>query len=203
MTTASVAVIVEGHGECEAIPILIRRIASDIEPGAVPKVLKPLRIPGNQLRRADGIERAVELASRKLGGTGGILVVVDCDWEGGCPATDGPELLRRAQRSRADMLISVVLANKEYESWFLASAASLSGKRGLRQELESPANPEAIRGAKEWLTAQMPRGRRYSETVDQPALTAVFDINAARVSDSFDKFYREVQRMLENLKKTP
>jgi hypothetical protein len=59
-------------------------------------------------------------------------------------------------------------------------------------------NPESIRDAKGFLTRNMPGSRAYSETADQPALAAVFDIQTARSrSDSFDKCCREVRRLLD------
>jgi hypothetical protein len=46
----------------------------------------------------------------------------------------------------------------------------------------------------------MPRGLRYSETLDQPALAAVFDLEAARQRcPSFHKFCRDVERLLTEL----
>ena len=97
------------------------------------------------------------------------------------------------------MPISVILAKREFEAWFLAAAESLRNKRGLPNNLVPPENPESIRGAKEWLGDKMPVGGSYKETTDQPAFTAVFDMNAARAADSFDKCYREIKCMLENL----
>lgn len=44
--------------------------------------------------------------------------------------------------------------------------------------------------------------RAYSETLDQPALTALFDIDQARSADSFDKFCRELQRIIYLLKQS-
>ena len=202
MTEVRIAAIVEGHGECEAVPILIRRIAQTIDPGFVPKVLPPLRVPASRLLKEGEIERSVELAARKLQGRGGIVIIVDCDWEDGCPAEDGPVLLKRAVATRGDLPIAVVLAKREFEAWFLAAAESLRGKYGLPDDLESPADPEAIRGAKEWLSNRMPPGRSYAETTDQPAFTAVFDMNAARRADSFDKCYRDIRSMLEQLRQS-
>jgi hypothetical protein len=100
---------------------------------------------------------------------------------------------------RGDLPIAVVLAKKEFEAWFLAAAESLRGKHGLPNDLQSPAEPENIRGAKEWLTGLMPYGRSYAETTDQPAFTAIFDMSKARRADSFDKCYREIERMLKQL----
>jgi len=200
MTEVRIAPIVEGHGECEAVPILIRRIAQTIDPGFVPQVLPPLRVPASRLLKDGEIERSVEFAARKLQGRGGIVVIVDCDWENGCPAEEGPALLKRAVATHADLAIAVVLAKREFEAWFLAAAESLRGKRGLTADLESPEDPEAIRGAKEWLSDRMPTGRSYAETTDQPAFTADFDVHSARRADSFDKCYREIRSILEQLR---
>jgi hypothetical protein len=40
---------------------------------------------------------------------------------------------------------------------------------------------------------------KYREVLDQPALTALFDLSAARRADSFDKCFREVERLLSEL----
>jgi hypothetical protein len=41
---------------------------------------------------------------------------VDFDWENGCPADDGPMLLKRAVDARGNLPIAVILAKKEYEA---------------------------------------------------------------------------------------
>lgn len=192
------AAIVEGHGECEAVPVLVRRIAQTLDPALSPLVQPIIRVPASRLVKQGEIERAIELAARKNAGQGGVLVLLDCD--DGCPAEEGPTLLRRATKARADFPVSVVLAKREFEAWFLAAAESLRGRRGLPADLISPENPEDIRGAKEWLTEKMLQGQSYAESSDQPALTAVFDMNAARRADSFDKCYREVVRLLNQLR---
>ncbi len=203
MTSVRIAAIVEGHGECEAVPILVRRIALDIDPGFVPLLLPPLRVPASRLRKEGEIERSVDFAARKLQGRGGILVIADCDWPDGCPAKDGPALFNRTRRVvRPDLPVAVILARMEFEAWFLAAAESLRGKRGLPENLEAPDNPEGIRGAKQWLSDRMPQGRGYAETEDQAALAAEFDMQTARKSDSFDKCYREIIGMLRLLRET-
>jgi len=199
MKEARIAAIVEGYGECEAVPILIRRIARAIDPGFVPEVFPPIRVPASRLMKEGEMERSVELAARKLRGQGGILVVLDCDWEKGCPAMDGPALLKRAMDVRRDLPIAVILAKREFEAWFLASAESLRGKHGLPNDLEPPAEPEDIRGAKEWLSDKMSPGRSYAETTDQQAFTAMFDMSTAWRADSFDKCYRAIETMLKQL----
>ena len=199
MKEGRIAAIVEGHGECEAVPILIRRIAHTIDPGFVPKILPPLRVPASRLMKEGEMERSVELAARKLQGRGGILVVLDCDWDSGCPAMDGPALLKRAVDVRRNLPIAVILPKKEFEAWFLAAAESLRGMHGLPIDLEPPVEPEDIRSAKQWLSDKMPHDRSYAETTDQPAFTAIFDMNTARRADSFDKCYRVIESMLKQL----
>jgi hypothetical protein len=106
-------------------------------------------------------------------------------------------LLERALSVHNDLPIAVVLAEKEFEAWFLAAAESLRGKRGLPRNLQPPKNPESIRGAKEWLSKKMNPERVYSETTDQPALTAEFDMELARCAGSFDKCFRDIQNLIK------
>ena len=94
-----------------------------------------------------------------------------------------------------------MLAKQEFEAWFLAAAESLRGQRGLKDDIQSPTDPEAIRGAKEWLRGRMQSGKTYRSKRDQPALAALFDFEQARQADSFDKCYRDIVRLLNELQK--
>ncbi len=199
MSAARIAVLVGGHGECEAVPVLIRRIAAEKQPPVSVEILTPIRVHEDRARKEGELERYVELAARKLGGTGGIFILFDCDWDNSCPKTDAPPLLARTHRVRPNLPISLVLAHREFESWFIAASRSLGGKRGLAPELEFVDDPERIRGAKEWLRKQMPRSRPYTETEDQPALTAEFDMQEAQRAPSFEKCYRELTSLLSRL----
>lgn len=72
-----IALIVEGHGECEAVPVLVRRIAQTLDPGLVPNINPILRVPAARLMRVNEMERTIELAARKNSRQGGILVLID------------------------------------------------------------------------------------------------------------------------------
>jgi hypothetical protein len=176
--------VVEGHGEVLAVPLLVRRLL----PGVI--TAKPVRITKSKLIKPGELERAIQLAFATNGAEGPVLVVLDADDD--CPAMLGPQLKKRAISVAEGQEISIVIAKCEFEAWFLAAAESLAGKRGLKQGLSAPADPEAVRGAKEWLTKNMSRNSCYSPTVDQAALAAAMDLNAARCCRSFDRFCRKI-----------
>ena len=112
--------IVEGHGEVEAVPILLRRIAERVAPGSVVYFPRPIRVKRQQILKVGELERAVGLAARQAGADGGIFVLLDADSD--CPKRFAPKLLQRATAARRDRDIRVVLAKMEYEAWFLAAA---------------------------------------------------------------------------------
>jgi len=192
-----IACVVEGHGETAAVPVLVRRIAQKLDPEIQIRIPHPIRTPRSKLLKRGELERAVDLAARKTGSPGGILVILDSDDD--CPAQLGPELLDRAQRVRGNLPLAVILAKREFEAWFLAAAESLRGQRGLAPGLDPHPDPETVRGAKEWLSQRM-ADAHYVETIDQPALAAVFDLDMARRTDSFDKCFREVERLLTSMR---
>ena len=189
----TIATIVEGHGEVEALPLLLRRIAASL--GETVHTPRPIRVKRDKVVKAGELERAVELAARHARRDGCILVLLDADSD--CPKDLAPQLLQRAKQARPDRDIRVVLANTEYEAWFLAAAESIAGKRGIDLDTGSPEDPESIGSPKGWLRMHMPRDQPYSETLDQAALSAVFDLEAARSAPSFDKLWRDVKALLE------
>lgn len=198
--TIQIGCIVEGKGEEEAVPILIRRVATSLYPELPIGKLPLIRVSRSKVIQEDELERVVEYLARKIRGRGAIFVLLDSDDD--CPAQLGPKLLCRARQARSDLPIAVVLAKHEFEAWFLAAAESLQGQRGLRDDLLPPGNPEGIRGAKGWLRRQLESGETYRETIDQPKLTARFDLDQARNADSFDKCYRDIVHLLNELQKT-
>lgn len=197
--TLKIGCIVEGHGEVEAVPALIRRIAQNLYPELPIIIERPIRAPKNKVVKEGELESRVELAAERIGGQGAIFIILDSDED--CPAELGPALLHRASQARSDLPIAVVIAKNEFEAWFLAAAESLRGRRGLKNDIHPPNDPESVRDAKGWLDRRMENNESYSETTDQPALAALFDIEEARRADSFDKCYRDLVRLLNELRK--
>lgn len=189
-----IATIVEGYGEVEAVPVLLRRMAERVSPGAVLELPRPIRMPRNRIVRTGELERAIGLAAAVAGANGCILLLLDADDD--CPAHLAPQLLERAVEARPDRDIRVVLAKTEYEAWFLAAAASLAGRNGIVEAVERPDDPEAIRDAKGWLSDRMSRGQSYRETIHQASFSACFDLDLARSAPSFDKLWRDVSSLI-------
>ncbi len=186
--------IVEGHGEVQAVPALLHRLAQQANPTMPVRVNPPIRVKsGSFLNDPDYFRRQVALAAAKAAQTQGhVLILLDC--EDDCPATLGPDLLRRARSVRADVDVRVFLAYREYETWFIAAADSLRGQAGLPDDLAAPADPERIRDAKGWFSQRMPQP--YDPIIHQIDFTRVFDLEQARTNDSFRRLHAHVQQVV-------
>jgi hypothetical protein len=172
-----VASIVEGDGEVRALPILLRRLAAEFEPLTSVNPLPPIRVRRDRfLNKEDEFRRQLLLAAAKSEDDGWILIVLDADDD--CPATLGAEILGRARAHVPHRRLSVVLANREFEAWFIAAADSLDGNRGFSVAPDDRTQAESPRDAKAWMRQRM-RSGRYSEMLDQPAFTARFDLQQA------------------------
>lgn len=187
----SIVPIVEGHSEQQSVPLLLRRIQAQLGAYQV-HIARPFRVKRSLIVREGELERAVKQALRSRENAGALLVLLDADDD--CPVTLGQSLLARC-RACTEVPAAVVLANREFEAWFLGAKDSLRAVRGIRQDVQTPPEPEAIRGAKERLSANM-QGRRYLEVDDQPALAAEMAIDlAAQRCRSFAKLLRDVTRL--------
>ena len=189
-----IAPIVEGHGEVTAVPVLLRRLHQALEPLQRLTVNEPIRVKAQAFFKMDhDFRRFVSLAAAKAKqGRGGVLILMDC--EDDCPATLGPKLLAAAKGVRGDVPYLVVLARREFETWFIAAAPSLQGICGLPVDLTTPEYFEDIRDAKGWLGRQMPNG--YKETEHQEKLAAQFDLTQARGAHSFDRLIQRLPGFL-------
>lgn len=185
-----VACIVEGAGEVAALPILLRRLGEWKTPGNYPEFVTPIRVHRDRfLNREEEFKRHLLLAAGKCGDDGWILILLDAD--DACPADLGKVIFDRAQAYAAHRQMSVVLANREYEAWYIAAAASLHGHRGFEFDSASMVDPELPRDAKGWIRERM-LGGTYGETTDQPAFSALIDLQQAHDrSRSFRKLCTE------------
>ena len=194
----TLGMIVEGHGEVAAAPILVRRFGLERDDPVYIDVQSPVRVPRGKMTNVPGeLERAIELAVPAIAGAA-LLVLLDADDD--CPADLGPRLLHRARIAAAGRFPTAVVAAKiEYEAWLIAGAESLRGRRGLPADLTAPPDPESIVGAKAWLSRRI-QGGTYSEILEQPALTSALDIATARQrAPSLDKLCRDIDRLIQEV----
>jgi hypothetical protein len=176
--------IVEGQGEVDAVPLLLRRLRDEAQAWGL-EVAKPHRRPRTLLVKKEFLQSAVQVAGLTPD-CAGILIILDADDD--CPKTLARVLGEWAQETAGGMPCVVVMANREYEAWFLSSIETLRGKAGILPEAVSHRDPESPRDAKGELEMRMPHGTSYSPTIDQAALTAHLDLESAyRSCRSFRK----------------
>jgi hypothetical protein len=188
--------IIEGHGEVEAAPVLLRRLLAEADCHRI-GVGRPIRRTQSQMRSKEGIQAAVRLALLQPECA---AVVILFDGEDDCPKTLALDVRAWAREAAVGTPCDVVVAYREYETWFLAALESLRGHYGIRNDAVAPAHPEAKRDAKGALEEFMPANRAYSETGDQPGMSAQFDMPTAhRRNRSFRKLVKAIGDILVQL----
>ncbi|GHT87265.1 hypothetical protein AGMMS49543_22780 [Betaproteobacteria bacterium] len=193
----TVAAIVEGYGEVKALPLLLRNLATWKTPDIYPNILEPIRVQKDRFLNKDSeFFRHLTLAKNKCGDDGLVLILLDAD--DACPAKRGTEILRRASEYLQHQRVSVVLANREYEAWFIAAARSLDGKRGFSLGSADIVDAEKPRDAKGWIEKHM-GGKSYDPVLDQPAFSAMMDLQQAfDRSRSFRKLCSEWDKQVRS-----
>ncbi len=166
--------IVEGHGDVEAVPVLLRRLQAEASAYGF-GILSPIRRKRSDFRNSTSVAKAVGLALKR--GCSAVMILFDSDDD--CPLETAPAIEEWAKKAAGAIPVVVVMAKREYEAWFLAAIESLRGKRGIAARATSHPDPEVPRDAKGELEKRMDTGRTYSETVDQAPLTQDFDFAAA------------------------
>lgn len=163
--------IVEGHGEVEALPVLLRRLrdageAFDLD------FHKPVRATRPELTRETSLRQLIR-RSLALRECSGLLVLFDGDDD--CPKELAPRIQGWGQDEAGDTPCLVVIAHREYEAWLFS----------ILEPSLWPEDPEAVRDAKSMVS------REYSPTRDQARLTARFDLAAThRHCRSFRRMVR-------------
>lgn len=176
--------LVEGHGEKDAVPNLLNRLWRDLE---LPSLIWADPICYQNLHLERGVRQSCERVRRKRDASALLLIR---DEDDRCPRDEGP---RTAQWIRALDLpfpTAVVLMHREYEALFLPCVHLMAGKPlqdsrgtirpGLMPGTRFEGDPESKRGVKEWLSAHFPAGRSYKPTLDQLPMTRMIEFSALR-----------------------
>lgn len=163
------APVVEGHGEVPALPVLLRRIATEVL--STPLVVSPpWRIGRSKMLDPKTIQAAYRRSAAQ-GSVSGVLVLLDADDD--CPR-ELSEAVTNALGDPWGPSVEVVAANREYEAWFLAGIESLRGHRSILADASYPDDPETPRGAKERLKRMMTES--YNEMVHQVVFSSMVDL---------------------------
>jgi hypothetical protein len=177
--------IVEGEGDIEAVPILLRYVLHELLHKNTWNVIHPKKA------------HSLPALHKKLGkylhyceieeDAQAILILLDLD--DGCPAVEAQSLANDICALSPKLPVAIVFAHREYEAWFLASVEMMAQaqERGRQYHfsqafLQNPTPPsdvESIRDAKGWISRQMIPGYRYKETSHQPSMTTLIDFNLA------------------------
>lgn len=185
----TIAAVVEGHGEVQAVPILLRRVASEIFGVHYVVLPPPFRVKRQLMTRKAGLANAVAVQAARVGEHGGVLIMADADDD--CAVTLADEVRRVA----APTPVEVAVAVREFEAWFLGAVESLRGHRSVRGDAGFGGDPEEPRGAKGVLAAVMTEP--YRETLHQPAFAASMDLHAAQRLRSFVHLVSCVGRIIK------
>jgi Domain of unknown function (DUF4276) len=145
-----VAPIVEGHGDASAIGLLLRRAWREVVGGEFIDVLHPIRKPKSKLIQPAELIKAVDLACLNLSNNPSedrsfILVLFDADED--CPSTLASVLRQELAAERSHLDVAIVIANVEFETWFVAAAESLRPHFDLTASVVSD-DPEGARQGK-------------------------------------------------------
>lgn len=189
-TDPHVGLVVEGPGDKQALPILLR--AHLYTAGEFRDVLgKPVPLNGRtKAFTPNGIEGYVFTAANRPGCVG-VLVVLD--GEGDCVARDGPSLRQRGdQVSRVP--VRVALADGDFEDWLYASAETLG--LGLNSYDCAQRGQSAIK--------RVLQPASYTKPVWQPRLASRMDLTIARSrSASLDRCLDRFDELRSHLPLAP
>jgi hypothetical protein len=163
-----IGLVVEGRGETNAVPLLLRRWLQ--EQGNYEDILgKPIVCNGRgNATRAGGIEGMVVTAVARPG-CRGVLIVLDADRDPVCML--GPSLRKRAQ-CETGLPIAVCLAEPKFEAWIMASAES------MELPLSYPFTSDPC-----FLIEQALGENKYAKPTWQPRLTSRIELGRAAARD--------------------
>lgn len=186
--------LVEGAGDAQAAPVLLRRLLHETH-GRYDWLVESKHVM--QVHSLVRLQKDLYKYIEHLRGKDCDGAMILLDLEDQLPCQEAPALAEAiAALQPLPFPVVVVFACKEYEAWFLASMASLAAGSALFADgLTYPNDPEAKRGAKEWLDRHMPT-TKYKEVLHQEQFTYLLDFEQARCALSFCRLERALQELL-------
>jgi hypothetical protein len=189
----------EGTGEELALPVLIDKILKHQGVDTIGVADVALQTKGKpNMTRSGGLERFIRDANLESAYKG-ILVLLDGDTE--CPVTVAQELAGRVQIMERRCPVVIVVANKNYETWFYASVETICTHEDLPDGLTYSQDCETMPNVTTWLTNQMhvkEAFKKYKKTRHQLEFTEKLDVSTALSrSRSFRRLYNAVAQLVQ------
>lgn len=187
--------IVEGHGDIQAVPILIRRILEYHNHFDI--TILPPHKRGDLPKIKSNFDNFFKMAIKEKAA---IIWIIDFDCAScNCVVEEAAHLYKKADAIHSGWPFKVSFMVKEFETLFLSDPDATRGVlKEISKSVSFPKNPETIRGAKEWLSKSMPSGYAYKETVHQAKLSAAVNLDCLRKSSPS---YRHFEKSILNLVK--
>lgn len=187
--------IVEGPGEVAAIPILFQKILKPSRRHDI-QIARPHNAKGrDNLKKKGGLEKFVQAAWKERD-CGAIFIVLDAEDDPYCNLAK--DFSTRVKTMGIIYPVVIVVANRMYENWLVASIETIAGQFGLPAELSPPEDVESIKNAKRWLKDHFPKDQAYKETTHQEAMTHLLNIELARKrSRSFRRLLHAIEQTIE------
>ena len=177
-----------------AVPVLLRRLVT------AAKAWDAVRVDGQPIRCSRGqLVQEAELKKRvRLARLRGDVVLIIFDSDNDCPVELAARVREWAVAEAGPERCEVVLAQCEYEAWFLSTVESLRTHHSVKDDAVSHPHPESPRDAKGRLEAMMDIS--YVEKTHQPAFSALFCMAAAYARcRSFRKLVDSFGRLIGGL----
>jgi hypothetical protein len=175
--------VIEGDGDKEAVPFLLRRIFPEIGQPEYSPAPRPIMCGDIPKLRKDGVlEKFVEYACSRSDGNSALLIL-DCDDD--CPVEVAKEFTRRVRpiAQAASKRVGIAFMYREFETLFLYSLRLLTETypqfEWRVQDRDYERDWTEVRGAKGALNSRM-RAHYYKETRDQSRFVSVLDLQDLR-----------------------
>jgi hypothetical protein len=169
--------IVEGEGDFNAIPVLLRRICYEMECGLGARIATPMMVPRSKMVQEECFKKYLRIANSQPGCK---LILLFMDADDDCVKDISERLHAWIDEEWSCVKFEIIVIPREFECWFIAALESLRGVRGISIKAKSHPNPESVRNPKEILTRFMKGSSAYHETADQAALTDRVDLSVLR-----------------------
>ncbi|MFZ4814068.1 MAG: DUF4276 family protein [Phototrophicaceae bacterium] len=189
--------LVEGAGDADAFPLLVRRILHE-QFSRYELQVKAWSTNGRDNLFKD-IHRYLELL-RRAPDCAGVIIATDLEKATDCPVEIAYILSEQAKILRLPFPVAVVIVVCEYESWFLYNLSAIAERYPSLTATTYTGDPALKCNAKEWIEDHLPKGTKYRETEHQVSMTAKIDLkHTAEQSRSFRRMIRAVEFLVQQI----